>query len=143
MISCSMTFDQHEAELFLAEPHVGVFAVETPDGPPAAVPLWYAYTPGSDLSIMTSASTRKAKLLATSRRATLVAQTVATRTRYVSIELALLDTHPATVEEARAIAGRYLPESALEDFLRFATETLREDLYRFAITRWRFGDFTI
>lgn len=138
-----MTFDQHEAEMFLAEPHVGVLAVETPNGPPAAVPLWYAYTPGDEVLLLTPPTSRKAKLLAASRRATLVAQTVTPRTRYVSVELQLADVRPPTDEDVRALAARYLSGPALEGYLQFARTNLREDCYRFTTTRWRFDDLTI
>lgn len=137
-----MTFDQHEAELFLAEPHVGVFAVGTPSGPPAAVPLWYAYAPGGEVSMLMAASTRKAKLLSTRRQATLVVQTVTPRVRFVSVELELTDVREPTDEDVRAIAEGYLSGADLEAYLEFAKTNLREDRYQFRTTRWRFGDFT-
>lgn len=138
-----MTFDQHEAEQFLAEPHVGVLAVEAPGGPPAAVPLWYAYARGGEIWMLMGPSTRKAKLLDVSRRATLVAQTVTPRTRFVSVDLELIGARPATDPDMRAMAERYLSGSALDAYLRFAAANLREDRYRFATTRWRFGDFSM
>lgn len=138
-----MTFDQHEAELFLAEPHVGVFAVGTSSGPPAAVPLWYAYAPGGDVSMLMAASTRKAKLLKTRREATLVVQTVTPRVRFVSVELELTEVREPTDEDVRAIAEGYLSGPDLEAYLNFAKTNLREDRYQFRTTRWRFGDFTM
>lgn len=138
-----MTFDRHEAELFLAEPHVGVFAVGTPSGPPAAVPLWYAYAPGGDVWMLVAPTTRKAKLLSVSRQATLVAQTVAPRTRFVSVELELTDVRPQTAADVRAMASRYLSGPALEGYVEFAAANLRENRYQFRTTRWRFNDFTM
>ena len=43
-----------EREQFLADVHVGVLAVERPDGPPLAVPVWYDYRPSDELWILTS-----------------------------------------------------------------------------------------
>lgn len=138
-----MTFDQHEAEQFLSEPHVGVFAVEAISGPPAAVPLWYSYAPGAEVLLITAPESRKARLLHRSGRATLVVQTVQPRTRYVSVELELLRSQPATDADVRAMASRYVPAEALEGYLEFAAANLREDLYRFNPTKWRFADFTV
>ncbi|HAS08990.1 MAG TPA: pyridoxamine 5'-phosphate oxidase, partial [Acidimicrobiaceae bacterium] len=42
-----------EREQFLADVHVGVLAVERPDGPPLAVPVWYDYRPGGELWVLT------------------------------------------------------------------------------------------
>ncbi len=40
-----------ERERFLAEPHVGVVSVAADDGrPPHTVPVWYAYSPGGQLT---------------------------------------------------------------------------------------------
>ena len=48
-----------EGEQFLADLHVGVIAVERPDRAPLAVPIWYHYEPGGELSILTSEGTLK------------------------------------------------------------------------------------
>jgi len=52
-----------ERERFLADLHVGVIAVERPEGAPLAVPIWYAYEPGGEVSIWTTEGTLKDKLI--------------------------------------------------------------------------------
>jgi hypothetical protein len=144
------TFDHAAAGAFLAQPHVGVLAVTAPQGPPAAVPLWYGYEgageddgPGVDeLWILTPPESRKARLLEIERHATLVVQTVSPRTRFVSVELRLTGSRPGTQEDARALATRYLAGAALEGYLQFAATQLEEHRYTFRTTRWRFADLT-
>lgn len=137
------SFDQPAAQAFLADPHVGVLAVAAPDGPPAAVPLWYAYAPGGDVTIVTPASSRKARLLEHTRTATLVVDTVEPRVRYVSVDLELVGRRPATDDDRRALAARYLAGEALEGYLAMATEQfLDEQVTTLRPTHWRFADLT-
>lgn len=57
-------FTETERQEFLAAKHVGVLSVAATDGrPPASVPIWYDYTPGGNVRIMTGASSRKARLI--------------------------------------------------------------------------------
>ncbi|WP_151524278.1 pyridoxamine 5'-phosphate oxidase family protein [Serinicoccus kebangsaanensis] len=138
------TFDEEAARAFLAEPHVGVLAVSADGGPPAATPLWYAVEPDGAVWLVTSATTRKARLLAASGAATLVVHTVSPRTRFVSVDLELTDRAPATAKESRAIAARYLSGEALEGYLAFAAESLGpEERLTFTPTRYRYADLTM
>ncbi|WP_022924145.1 hypothetical protein [Serinicoccus marinus] len=73
--------------------------------------------------------------------ATLVVHTVSLRTRFVSVDLELMDRAPATVQEARAIASRHLSGDALEANLQFAEDHLgEEERFTFTPTRYRFAD---
>lgn len=132
------TMEQPDAERFLAEPHVGVLAVAAPDGPPAAVPLWYDYKPGGEVRILTGPTSRKARLLAETRTATLVVDTVTPGTVFVSVELELVGSRPGTADDVRSMAGRYLEGAALDGYLAFAGSELEEDLYTFRPRRWRY-----
>jgi hypothetical protein len=138
-----MEFDERAAAEFLAEPHVGIFAVASRSGPPAAVPLWYSYAVGGQLWIVTEAQSRKMRLLARTGCATLVVDEVAPRTRYVSVDCALIDVRPATAADRRELASRYLSGSALEEYLVFAAANIPdEQRVTLEPTRWRFADLT-
>jgi Pyridoxamine 5'-phosphate oxidase len=137
-----MDFDQRAAADLLAEPHVGIFAVASPSGPPAAVPVWYSYTVGGRVWIVTEATSRKRRLLERSGSATLVVDEVAPRTRYVSVDCELVDAHPATAEDQRELASRYVSADALEAYLATVAPNLpHEQRITLQPTRWRFADF--
>lgn len=71
-------------------------------------------------------------------------QAHAPRLRFVSVELELTDHRPATDEDVRAMASRYIEAGpALEGYLEFAKANLAEDLHTFRTTRWRFADLTV
>jgi uncharacterized protein len=138
-----MDFNGHAAAEFLAEPHVGIFAVASPSGPPAAVPLWYSYTVGGRVWIITEASSRKRRLLARTGSATLVVDEVAPRTRYVSVDCELVDARPVTAEDQRDLAARYVPGDALDAYLATVAANIpNEQRLTLQPTRWRFADFT-
>lgn len=98
-----------ERERFLADVHVGVIAVERPDGPPLAVPIWYDYRPGGDLWILTTADSRKGKLLTAADRFSLCVQDETPPFyRYVSVEGPVVSVKAADEEEdSRPMAHRY------------------------------------
>ena len=51
-------------EAFLADVHVGVLSVaDTDSRPPLTIPIWYSYTPGGELSLVTWKQTRKLRLI--------------------------------------------------------------------------------
>ena len=110
MSDLSMTVDEREA--FLAGLHVGVLAVERADGPPLAVPVWYAYEPGGAVDVLTSASTVKARLAQAAGRASLCAQREELPYAYVTVEgpLELEPLGDRTRPEIEAMASRYLGE---------------------------------
>lgn len=102
----AMTEDEREA--FLAELHVGVIAIERADGPPLALPVWYSYEPGGDVTVLMDGDSLKGRLISRSGRFTLCAQQEAPPYKYVSVE------GPATIEpsdrerDSRPMARRYL-----------------------------------
>jgi PPOX class probable F420-dependent enzyme len=75
-----------EREAFLADLHIGVLAVERPDGPPLVTPVWYRYEPGGAVELSTAASSVKGRLLAAAGRATLCAQREDLPYAYVTVE---------------------------------------------------------
>ena len=52
------SFSESERQEFLADKHVGVLSVAADGRPPASVPIWYDYTVGGNVRIMTGASSR-------------------------------------------------------------------------------------
>jgi hypothetical protein len=53
-----------EREQFLAEPHIAALSVSAgPDRGPLTVPIWYQYTPGGEVWVLTSPGSRKARLI--------------------------------------------------------------------------------
>jgi len=104
---------ESERQEFLAGLHVGVLAIERPDGPPLAVPVWYSYEPGGDVEVLTSASSIKGRLAAAAGRASLCAQQEELPYKYVSVEGPLeiveLDAE-ASSAASEPMAIRYLGE---------------------------------
>jgi hypothetical protein len=139
----AMDFDDRAAAEFLAEPHVGIFAVGSPSGPPAAVPLWYSYTVGGRIWIITEATSRKSRLLARTGCATLVVDEVAPRTRYVSVDCERVDARPATAEDQRELATRYVAADMLEAYLATVAANIPDE-QRITLQpiRWRYADLT-
>ena len=65
---------EEERETFLAGLHVGVIAIERADGPPLALPVWYSYEPGGNVTVLMDGDSLKGKLISRSGRFTLCAQ---------------------------------------------------------------------
>ena len=103
-----LAMTQAEREAFLADVHVGVIAIERPDGPPLAVPVWYSYEPGGEVTVLMDGDSVKGHLIARAGRISLCAQQETAPYRYVSVE------GPVTVDasdlerDTRPMAHRYL-----------------------------------
>lgn len=137
-----MDFDERAAAELLAGPHVGILAVASTSGPPAAVPVWYSYAVGGRIWMITETTSRKRRLLERTGSATLVVDEVAPRTRYVSVECELVDARPVTAEDQREMASRYVPAGALEAYLAAVAPNLpHEQRLTLQPTHWRFADF--
>ena len=105
----SLTMTVAEREAFLAGVHVAVLSVERPDRAPLAVPVWYRYSPGSTVSIITSPTSRKGRLIAEAGRFTLCVQSEVAPYKYVTVEGPVVSTiAPVPPDERRAQAHRYL-----------------------------------
>ena len=128
---------------FLAEPHVGTIAIAGPKAP-LAVPIWYHYRAGGELWIATGAESLKARRLRAAGGCTLVVDSVAPRTRYVSVECELESEGTPSLDNTRALAERYLPAEQAEQFVRYAQQTLAAEA-RFVLVpvKWRSADLTM
>jgi PPOX class probable F420-dependent enzyme len=105
-----------DRERFLADLHVGVLAVERPDRAPLAVPIWYAYEPGGELSIWTDEGTLKDKLIRAAGRFSFTVQNEEPPYKYVTVDGDVTSVGPADEAEARKIAIRYLGDEAGNQF---------------------------
>ncbi|WP_299534528.1 pyridoxamine 5'-phosphate oxidase family protein [uncultured Streptomyces sp.] len=124
-----MALSREEREQFLAEPHVGALAVDAgPGRAPLTVPIWYQYTPGGDLWILTGRASRKAVLIAAAGRFSLMADRLTPTIRYVSVEGPVTSTVPATREKLVEISARYLPAEKVDAYVDFAWEAHGEQV---------------
>ncbi|WP_102416955.1 pyridoxamine 5'-phosphate oxidase family protein [Mycobacterium sp. 4858] len=136
-------FTESERQEFLAATHVAVLSVDAADGrPPASVPIWYDYTPGGDIRIMTGAASRKARLIDRAGKVTLVVQREEVPYQYVVVEGTIVDTaKPAPADVQQAVAIRYLGEEGGRAFIR-SMEGVEEVMYTIRPDRWTSADFT-
>ena len=105
----SLVMSRKEREAFLAEVHVGVISIAEPGRAPLAVPIWYGYTPGGEVWIVTERGSRKGKLLEQARRFSLCAQSETPPYRYVSVEGPVVSIERSQLErDERPLAHRYL-----------------------------------
>ena len=101
---------QAERESFLAEPHIGVIALNEPGRGPLAAPIWYGYEPGGELTVLIGPQSRNGRLLSEGDRLSLVAQQENLPYRYVSVEGVVASIAPSTADALAAMAIRYLGE---------------------------------
>lgn len=136
-------FSETERQEFLADKHVAVLSVAATEGrPPASVPIWYDYTPGGDVRIMTGASSRKARLIKQAGAVTLVVQREEPPYQYVVVEGTVVETtNPAPADLQESIAIRYLGEEGGRAFVR-SMEGVEEVLFTIRPDRWMSADFT-
>ena len=75
----TLTMTRLERDAFLAGGHVGIISIAEEGRGPLTVPIWYTYTPGGELRLITGRHSRKGRLLAQAGRCSLCAQTEAHR----------------------------------------------------------------
>jgi PPOX class probable F420-dependent enzyme len=135
-------FSETERQEFLSDKHIGVLSVAADGRPPASVPIWYDYTPGGDIRIMTGASSRKARLIERAGAVTFVVQREEVPYQYVVVEGTVVGTtRPAPADVQESIAIRYLGEEGGRAFVR-SMEGVEEVLYTIRPDRWLSADFT-
>jgi PPOX class probable F420-dependent enzyme len=136
-------FSETERQEFLADKHVAVLSVAATEGrPPASIPIWYDYTPGGDVRIMTGASSRKARLITQTGAVTLVVQREEPPYQYVVVEGTVVETtNPAPADLQESIAIRYLGEEGGRAFVQ-SMEGVEEVLFTIRPDRWLSADFT-
>ena len=124
-----VSLSARDRESFLAEPHVAALSVA--DGPargPLTVPIWYQYAPGGEAWVLTDAGSRKARLIETAGRFTLMVERVMPTHRYVSVEGPVTRTIPGTDALLQEIAARYLPPDKVPAYVEFVKADLGEQV---------------
>jgi hypothetical protein len=129
MLGHMVSLSVRDRESFLAEPHVAALSVSAGSGHgPFTVPIWYQYTPGGEAWVHTETGSRKARLIATAGRFTLMVERVMPTVRYVSVEGPVTRTVPGTDALVREIAARYLPPHKVPAYIEFTTAELGEQV---------------
>lgn len=106
-----------ERQAFLADLHVGVLSIaRAAPRAPLAAPVWYQYSPGGDIVILTGPDSLKGRLLAEGTSVSLVAQTETPPYAYVSVEGTVTSIRPADEADNRPMAKRYLGEEMGEAY---------------------------
>ncbi len=142
----SFTMTKEEREAFLAALHVGVIAVEREGNVPLVVPIWYAYTPGGEVTIVTGQQSRKATLLTQARRFSLCVQDEASPYAYVTVEGPIVAIEAADREgDVRPMAQRYLGREGGDEYIARMSaqpgESGDDMLVRMRPERWLTADY--
>ncbi len=139
----SVTMSGEEREAFLADLHVGVLSVSQPSRGPLSVPVWYTYTAGGPVSVITGTTSRKARLIAEAGRFSLCAQSEAPPYKYVTVEGPVTGTEIAVdPDERRAEAHRYLGREFGDLYLEATAESARTScVIRMMPETWLTADF--
>ncbi|GAA4430382.1 pyridoxamine 5'-phosphate oxidase family protein [Georgenia halophila] len=137
-----MALSKDDREQFLAEPRIGALSVAGEEGRgPVTVPIWFHYTPGGPLWVLTEADSRKVKLIRAAGRFTIMADRKKPSLRYVSVEGPVTRIEPGTEDDLRAITYRYLSGESAEKYLDFArTELGAEVVVEMRPERWLSAD---
>ena len=118
-----------EREQFLAEPHIAALSVSAgTDRGPLTVPIWYQYTPGGEVWVLTSPGSRKARLIEQAGRFSLMVERVEPTVRYVCVEGPATRRIPRTPELLLEMTRRYLPADKVEAYLEFAKTELSDEV---------------
>jgi len=137
------TMKREAREAFLADVHVGLFAVAEPGRGPCAVPVWYQYAPGGVVRMTMGASTLKVGLLRAAGRASLCVQQEALPSKYVSVEGPIRVVEGDLAALQREVAVRYLGEKLATRYLAAgATELAKEQIVELVPERWWSRDFS-
>jgi nitroimidazol reductase NimA-like FMN-containing flavoprotein (pyridoxamine 5'-phosphate oxidase superfamily) len=134
-----MSMSRADAEAFLADVHVGVFAIDHPGHGPLALPIWYLFEDG-EVVFFTDSATLKARLIQPGSRATLTAQNEAPPYKYVSVE-GPVRVEPRT-EQRPEMAIRYLGEQGGAAYSAAQPIGPTSIVVRIAPERWRTADYS-
>jgi hypothetical protein len=124
-----MALSVEEREQFLAEPHIGALSVvERPDRAPLTVPIWYQYTRGGELWVLTAPGARKTRAIDAAGRFSLMVQRTAPTIRYVSVDGPVIRTAASSDERSQEMAARYVPPDKVADYLEYERTQLGEHI---------------
>ena len=124
-----MSLSVEEREEFLAEPHIGALSVvERPDRAPLTVPIWYQYSPGGELWVLTEPGSRKTRATDAAGRFSLMVQRTEPTIRYVSVEGPVIKASAGSGDRSLEMAARYLPANKVAEFLEYERTQLGEHI---------------
>ncbi|WP_370932392.1 pyridoxamine 5'-phosphate oxidase family protein [Amycolatopsis sp. cg13] len=131
-----------EREALLAEPIISVLSVTAEPGrAPLTTPIWHQYTPGGEVTVLTSPGARKTKLIEAAGRFALCVQDPKT-IRYATAEGPVTGVRAVTEEDRLEMARRYLPEEAAIAYVKATPEQSRNVVISMRPERWNTADFT-
>jgi hypothetical protein len=123
------SLSEYDRELFLAEPHIAALSVSAgPGRGPWTIPIWYQYAPGGEAWVLTSAGSRKARLIEAAGRFTLMVERTTPTERYVSVEGPVTRTVPGTDQMLLEISERYLAPEKVPAYIKFVQAELGEQV---------------
>ncbi len=129
-----------EREDFLSGVHVGVIGLVN-DGRPLAIPIWYSYTPGGMVTVLTGPDTVKGRSLEANRWYSLCVQDEAPPYKYVTVEGPVTAIDECEVDEVRAMAHRYLGPELGDQYVGSAGDPSANRAYRMTPERWYTVDY--
>jgi hypothetical protein len=122
---------------------VGVIGISEPGRAPLALPIWYSYEPGGNVSVLTGEKSAKAKLLRAAMRYTLTAQIESFPYQYVSVEGPIVLTRPADREaDLRPLARRYMGEAGGDEFVAQYSTGDPNTVFEMRPEHWRTVDYS-
>jgi hypothetical protein len=120
-----MALSKDDREAFLAEPHIGALSVSAGvDRGPLTVPIWYQYSPGGELWVLTGTASRKHRLIESAGFFSLMVERLEPTTRYVSVDGPVSRIEPGTDAQLEEVTRRYLSGESADQYLAFARENL-------------------
>jgi len=109
--------NKDEQVAFLAEPRVGVLAVEWEGRAPLSVPVWYDYQPHGDLIVWTFADSLKDRLVRAAGRFSLTVQAEDLPYRFVTVQGPVTSVERGDPEFVRTLASRYLGADRADTYI--------------------------
>ena len=135
---------REERETFLAGVRVGVLSVDEPGRGPLAVPVWYAYEPGSEIVLVTRPEARKAPLLSIGAQVAFLVQSEEMPPKYVTIQGHVVSARPADVErDIKPLVRKYLGSEVGDAYVDATRPNgTNEITIRIRPARWYSRDFS-
>lgn len=134
-----------EREAYLADVHVAIVSVADDSGrAPLAVPLWYDYRPGGEISLITARDSRKTALIRAAGRVTVTVQNGEPPYRYASAEGPVTAIEESvTVKQRWELARRYLGPEGADGYIE-NTAGLTEQMVHIRVRpeHWLTRDYT-
>lgn len=130
-----------ERAAFMAEPHVGVVAIEAAGRAPLCVPVWYAWHDDTVLGFWMDGASPKVRCLRAAGRLSFCVQKTQRPYRYASVEADVLCITPIEwAAELVPLVERYLDAAGARAYLDAlgGPEGVAGDVYvRARVTHWR------